>query len=153
MKKSFIFCTLAVLFFLFIGCENSNEPSRDALEYTINELEHEIYELEEQIHWLTLENEHLNTDINFFRSDAVEKEQITEECRSFYSGIISLVYDHKYDVVETLLHYCPEGVEAALEQEFGVADLKAIVEYLETEYSVEISAQSHGEARIEKPRD
>lgn len=55
----------------------------------------------------------------------------TDELLSYKNIIVSLVYDHEYGVVEKLMDYYPEGVENALEVEFGVNDLTIIIDYLE----------------------
>ena len=128
MKKAILIFTLALLFFSLVGCADSNASSLDQT----------VHDLEAQLHWLQLENERLTNDIESLRSDSAENEWRTdgyaEELGSFMRGIADLMYDHEYDVVKTLLDYCPEGVEAALEVEFGVTDINTIIEYIETSY-------------------
>lgn len=50
---------------------------------------------------------------------------------SFRSAIAELMYDREYDTVRTLLEYNREGVEIALEKEFGTKDLSVIIDYIE----------------------
>jgi len=55
----------------------------------------------------------------------------SQKIHDFEMMIINLMYDHEYEVVEKLSEYYPEGVESALEFEFGVKDIPVVIEYLD----------------------
>ncbi len=61
----------------------------------------------------------------------INESDILVEQDDFQKTVVNLMYDHEYDVVEILLDYCPDAVEAALEDEFGVKEIAPIVDYLE----------------------
>ena len=54
-----------------------------------------------------------------------------EELRSLQTAIAELMYAHEYEVVKKLSEYSPRGVGTALEIEFGVEDIDAIIDYLQ----------------------
>ena len=54
-----------------------------------------------------------------------------KELHRFQIAIAELVYDEKYDVVKEILEYNQDGVEAALELEFGTSDLSAIEKFIQ----------------------
>ena len=72
-------------------------------------------------------------------NDAFEKSldepSYSEEYRSFNKTIANLMYDGEYETVRTLMSYYPDGVNEALEFEFGVTDINVIIDYLENEYN------------------
>lgn len=63
-----------------------------------------------------------------------ENGQAEEELHSFKIAIAELMYDKKYGVVKELMKYNQDGVEEALELEFGTADLSAIEKFIQEYY-------------------
>lgn len=61
--------------------------------------------------------------------DAGREDCNYEEQDSFQRTISSLMYDHEYDIVKSLLEYDKKEVEEALEYEFGTSDIDSIIEY------------------------
>ena len=59
-----------------------------------------------------------------------------DEYQDFKLAIINLMYDYEYDAVRKIHQHYKNGVEAALENEFGTKDIDAIVNYLES-YRIE----------------
>lgn len=56
-----------------------------------------------------------------------------DEYHSFQMVIVNLMYDQEYETVEKILDYYSEGVETALENEFGTTDIPTIKEYIDGE--------------------
>lgn len=63
--------------------------------------------------------------------EGLNMEGYAEKLHSFQTAISELMYDHEYEVVKKLSKYYPEGVEAALEIEFGAKDISTVIDYLQ----------------------
>ena len=97
---------------LYAGCFRINRV------LTTSEMEETV---ETQIYELEAENEHLRDELRWYEEER------------HYLGIASanLMYNGEYDAVEALRTYHREGIEAALEEEFGTKDMSVIIDYLE----------------------
>ena len=63
--------------------------------------------------------------------ESLNNPDYSDELRSFQSAIADLMYDHEYEIVKKLMEYNKEGVESALELEFGSRSIETVIEYLD----------------------
>lgn len=116
MKCSSKMMVLFILLFLALCVSGCADASNDDDSFK----EERIY-LEDQIYELEAENEHLRDELRWHE----------EERHYFGMAIANLMYDGEYEAVEALWTYYREGVEDALEEEFGTKDMSVIIAYLE----------------------
>lgn len=123
MKRIIILLNILVICFLW-GC------SLDSNATNVN--------IQEDSYYIGYENGYDEGYENGY-NDAFEKSldepSYSEEYRSFNKTIANLMYDGEYETVRTFMSYYPDGVNEALEFEFGVTDINVIIDYLENEYN------------------
>lgn len=72
-----------------------------------------------------------NEGYNYAFEESLDNPDYSDEIHSFQSAIADLMYDHEYEIVKKLMEYNNEGVESALELEFGSKDINIVIEHLD----------------------
>lgn len=122
--KSLRFLLIIVLFCTLMGCSSAPNNAQD---FTNEDAQNEgnLVVQEDGFDAGYEDGYHCGYEDGFADNDH------SEIIHDFEMMIVNLMYDHEYGVVEKLLEYYSEGVESALEHEFGVKDLSAVIEYLD----------------------
>ena len=72
-----------------------------------------------------------NEGYNDAFEESPDNPDYSDEIHYFQTAIANLMYDHEYEIVKKLMEYNKEGVESALELEFGSRSIETVIEYLD----------------------
>lgn len=132
MKKVLAVGLVIIMILSFTACNNESKENSTKNTPTIESTATPVVT---EKNTSTLEKIYTYDDV---LEEKFKADEYAEEIHRFQTAIAELMYDYEYEVVKKLYKYYPNGVEDALEKEFGVKDIDAVMDYIQKRSETEV---------------